>query len=406
MQNGWLRAAVAFAVVIVGLLDGCALLGKGVQPPISVPVPPFIARLVADALGEMAFHANLMALHEVGSDDDRKLLQSTLQQLALAEYGTDLSSAFDVHIVDLDRRPEARAFPGGGILVSSEFFNCPEDILRSEADGGSVVARAAGVDESGVASESRFDGRTDESSVMRAACEAHRRGTTPAMQAWLEKKCQALLQTPPRAAVLAQTSSSVQTPTAAPSNENTKQGGCKLRPDNPNESIKAVLAVALSHEIFHVERGHFAARLENNAAVVFDKVVRVIMEEIRAGRLTQDPKHILKQLKNMTLEEGSIAFLVGTIGLTTHREAGGHPYMVPQEIEADCLGVALMSKAKLHPENALAFWSNNESAFDASAGIPTHPTTAERKQRLSACIASLPANVTAANTMSAHRGSR
>lgn len=66
-----------------------------------------------------------------------------------------------------------------------------------------------------------------------------------------------------------------------------------------------------------------------------------------------------------------------------------NPYSQTKENEADQIGLFLMAKAKYDPQAAVDFWqrASNDSSFGSSLSFfSTHPSSAERMQRLTAML--------------------
>lgn len=70
-------------------------------------------------------------------------------------------------------------------------------------------------------------------------------------------------------------------------------------------------------------------------------------------------------------------------------EAGGHPFMVEQELSSDCQGAQFMRGAGYDPGDTVKFWTANVSS-EGGQFYATHPSTPRRLSALRTCIAALP----------------
>jgi predicted Zn-dependent protease len=116
------------------------------------------------------------------------------------------------------------------------------------------------------------------------------------------------------------------------------------------------LAVALSHELMHVVKGHLAQRLRKDKAL-FDEVTKGV-----------DLEHMSSATALRILVELGIGELTDVV-----------PFVKDQELEADSEGLALMALAGYEPSLAPDFWNKLAHASAQQSGFSlTHPTTPDR----------------------------
>jgi predicted Zn-dependent protease len=120
------------------------------------------------------------------------------------------------------------------------------------------------------------------------------------------------------------------------------------------------LAVALSHELMHVVKGHLAQRLRKDKAL-FDEVTKGV-----------DLEHMSSETALRIMLELGIGELMDVV-----------PFVKDQELEADSEGLALMALAGYQPSLAPDFWTKLSHASAQQSGFSlTHPTTPDRIARL------------------------
>jgi predicted Zn-dependent protease len=128
------------------------------------------------------------------------------------------------------------------------------------------------------------------------------------------------------------------------------------------------LAAVVGHEIAHIASRHHADTTAQNRA---------------AG--VQIGASLLGSLigKQVGTAEGQ---LVGKIAGTIGQGLFVNSYSREMEYEADHTGMLIMAKAGYNPQGALAFWSNANRIFGATAGgsdfLSSHPSEARRLTRL------------------------
>lgn len=156
-------------------------------------------------------------------------------------------------------------------------------------------------------------------------------------------------------------------------------------------AVRPVLSVVLSHEVSHVEAGHFAERLQADANPVLVAVTQQIVQEIKSGKISSDPKAILNTIAEMSFSKETIGSLLEVAGMSSvEGKVLGHPFLVAQETRSDCHGAKLMRAAGYDPEAATAFWQASDSGSRDGILYEAHPASEERLLALEKCIASLP----------------
>jgi metalloendopeptidase OMA1, mitochondrial len=128
---------------------------------------------------------------------------------------------------------------------------------------------------------------------------------------------------------------------------------------------EAGLAVVMSHEVAHVLARHGGERMSQQAAVNTAQQV--------VGILTQNQEQVSREL---WLRAYGVATSYGVI----------LPYSRKHEIEADQIGLSLMSRAGYDPSEAPRFWTRFASATLTAAKPPefmsTHPSDQRRASEL------------------------
>jgi predicted Zn-dependent protease len=116
------------------------------------------------------------------------------------------------------------------------------------------------------------------------------------------------------------------------------------------------LAVALSHELMHVVKGHLAQRLRKDKAL-FDEVTKGV-----------DLQHMSSDTALRILLQLGLGELMDVV-----------PFVKEQELEADREGLQLLALAQYNPALAPNFWTKLSQASAQQSGFSlTHPTTSER----------------------------
>lgn len=118
MFRSWFLSAVT-----VSALAAC---GGVIPKPDDLKPPPPPLNLIADALGEIAFHATLSLYKELPERTEAKAAAERV--LAKLTGATPLAIPFKVHIVD-SKDTDVTVFPGGGILIPRGLLDCPADRL-------------------------------------------------------------------------------------------------------------------------------------------------------------------------------------------------------------------------------------------------------------------------------------
>jgi metalloendopeptidase OMA1, mitochondrial len=128
---------------------------------------------------------------------------------------------------------------------------------------------------------------------------------------------------------------------------------------------EAGLAVVMSHEIGHAIARHGGERMSQNAAVDGMKTV--------LGMVTQQQAQIQREV---AMKAFGVASQYGVL----------LPYSRKHELEADHIGVMLMSQAGYDPSEAPRFWSRFGAAGAAGGKPPeflsTHPSDQRRSDEL------------------------
>lgn len=130
------------------------------------------------------------------------------------------------------------------------------------------------------------------------------------------------------------------------------------------------LATVLAHELSHVLAGHTMPTPTEEFSEMFGQVTGQITSEIVSA---QGPY-------------GPLASIAGALTQAIIEAAIVNPEQQRKELEADQIGLFLMSKAGYDPDRAIEFWSRMSNDGSGDFGliqfISTHPSSSERLTRL------------------------
>ncbi len=129
------------------------------------------------------------------------------------------------------------------------------------------------------------------------------------------------------------------------------------------------LATIISHEMGHVLANHTAATPEEEAAAILSGVVGMAASGVLSAR-----------------GYGGLSDLAQVLVENVFKAALVNPGSQANELEADHIGLFLMSDAGYNPEEAYAFWQRVQSDPDFQSAtlqfFSSHPSTQERVQQL------------------------